>query len=300
MLTSPRAFALLATLLLLAGCVSGKSASDTAPGTSDAPPIGGPAEVSETTGGIEGVVVDESIQPLAGALVGLKDSSVTTTTGPDGKFSFSNLPPGKYVVLANALGYEARAQGVDVAAGAVANARLVLPSLPTAVPYTELKTFSGLIECGWGVSGAGAGNCLPIQFIIQMFGLPNPTNTQIIGLFAVSDIEKAQGGVYEMDWNPAAATTAGQLLLVVELEGTGAIAGKVYNQTQGSSPLRTTTDKAPFKDLKPADGKTKVQTRTFPAATTPPTVVANQRFTVYTTFCYVEMCGDSYTALVDR
>ena len=290
---------LLAIGLLMAGCTTASSNAVPASGDDGVAPSAQPAQASDTTGAIAGLVVDDSLQPIAGALVGLQDQPVTATTDVGGSFTFNGLLPGRYVVLANALGYQAASKAADVVAGEVVNAQVVLAPLPTAIPFPETLQFNGLIECGWGIQGAGTGNCLPIQFLLQQTGTPNPTNTQIIGLFQHSDAPSIVQGVFEMAWDPSAATTAAELLLNVELEQTGAIGGNVYGSASGSSPLRVVTDDEPWAALTGEATNDQVQTRTFPAARLPPTFVLNQRFTVYATACHFAECGELFTTLAD-
>ncbi len=292
--------ALLIILALLAGCTSASSSEtiqDAGPGAVG--PSAEPARASETTGAIAGLVVDDSLQPIAGALVGIQGQPLTATTDVGGSFTFNALEPGRYVVLANALGYEAASKAADVIAGEVVNAQIVLSPLPTTVPFPETLQFSGLIECGWGISGAGTGNCLPIQSTLQQTGTPNPTNTQIIGLFQHSDAPSIVQGVFEMAWDPSAATTAAELSLLVELEQTGVVGGDQYGSASGPSPLRVVTDNEPWTALTGEPINDEVQTRTFPAARTPPTFVLNQRFTVYATACHFAECGELFTTLAD-
>lgn len=291
---------LLTVGVLLAGC-TGASSSDVPQdaGPEAIGPSAEPARASETTGAIAGLVVDDSLQPIPGALVGLQDQPLTATTDAAGSFTFNALEPGRYVVLANALGYQAATKAANVVAGEIVNAQIVLTSLPTTVPFPETLQFNGLIECGWGIDNAGTGNCLPIQFLLQQTGTPNPTNTQIIGLFLHSDPASIVQGVFEMAWDPSAATTAAELLLNVELEQTGAIGGNVYGSASGSSPLRVVTTEEPWTELTGEPTNDEVQTRTFPAARIPPTIVVSQRFTVYATACHFAECGELFTTLAD-
>lgn len=283
----------------LAGCISSEAGGPKEQASDGGPRAAEPATFGESTGAIQGLVVDDAINPIAGAIVGVKETDASTTTDAGGRFAFSQLEPGTYTVLANALGYSAVARTVDVVPGELVEVQLTLEALAVVEPYYVVQTFAGLIECAWGLSGAGSGNCLPIQFLIQQYNLSNPTNTRIIGLYAISEPQKVVQGVFEMVWNPSAATTSGQLLLTVELERTGVINGKTYATSQGPSPVKVVTGPEPFKDLKPDQKLDKVQTRTFPAQTNPPTVVVNQRFTVYATACYLLECGDLYSAVRD-
>src|SRR5687767_122815 len=81
--------------LVLAGCTGGGSSA----GTDEGPRVT-EIEVNETAGGIEGTVVDEQIQPLVGATVGIKETGATTTTDEGGRFALGGLPEGTYTVLA--------------------------------------------------------------------------------------------------------------------------------------------------------------------------------------------------------
>jgi hypothetical protein len=281
-------------LLFLAGC-AGSPAAPAGEGEG----IDEPAAFTDATGAIQGVVVDDAINPIANAQVGLLEANATTRTAVDGGFSFSNLAPGRYSVFAAALGHESKGTSVEVQAGQATTTRITLATVAIVEPYPETYTFGGLIECGWGITGAGTGNCLPIQFIIDAFDLPNPTNTRTTGQYEVADPSKARQGVFEMMWDPSAATTASELRLLVEAEDAGAVGGTQYGDVDGTSPLRVVTDETPFEDLDPASGNTKVQTRTFPAARTPPTYVVNQRFTVFATVCYNAACPDDFTVVPD-
>jgi outer membrane receptor for ferrienterochelin and colicin len=78
-----------------------------------------PAEAQQITTGIEGSVVDDSGNPIAGAEVVIADTRTgatrTITTGADGKFNASNLVTGgPYTISANASGYEGQsAEGIN-------------------------------------------------------------------------------------------------------------------------------------------------------------------------------------------
>ncbi|HLE47703.1 MAG TPA: carboxypeptidase-like regulatory domain-containing protein [Candidatus Thermoplasmatota archaeon] len=291
----------LAPLLTLALVLSGCAGTEAGPSAAGGPTTAPPPTFDETTGAITGYVVNDAFEPIPGAMVGIKETGASATTDAAGAFTFGGLAPAAYTVLAQALGYDSQARPTVVDAGAAVEVQFVLTQLPTEEAYTQTIPFTGLIECAWGLSGAGSGNCLPIQSTLQQYNLGNPTNTRIIGLFNFPDPLKVESGVFEMEWNPSAAMTSGQLLLAVELEQTGIIGGKQYGRAQGNSPIKAVTSKEPWTDLKAGDQtRDQVQTRTFPATTNPPTFVVNQRFTVHASACYVEECGELFTAISDR
>ncbi|MBI3892699.1 MAG: carboxypeptidase regulatory-like domain-containing protein [Candidatus Wallbacteria bacterium] len=57
---------------------------------------------SSTLGSLSGKITDSktALNPIAGVLVNIEGTSKTATTGSDGKFSFSNVPPGSVFVTA--------------------------------------------------------------------------------------------------------------------------------------------------------------------------------------------------------
>jgi hypothetical protein len=61
---------------------------------------------SGARGAIDGVVVDSSLTPIAGATISLIGTTIGATTGANGRFRIVALPVGEYVVMARRLGYE--------------------------------------------------------------------------------------------------------------------------------------------------------------------------------------------------
>lgn len=194
------ALSLLVTLsALAAGCVGGSSSAPP-----PAPLTATPAQYDELTGGIEGLVTDEEIQPVAGALIGLVElPEARTQTDDAGKFSLSNLQPGVYTLAVNALGYEAAGKKVDVAAGSVTPVQIVLPVLPILEPYGELIIHRGKIENGLGVmQTATCSNCgsdatrytfrdgLPLDWVGLMIEVQWDTND----FLGIDFLDRANGG----------------------------------------------------------------------------------------------------------
>jgi hypothetical protein len=124
--------------LLLSGCVSAQ------PKASSGPTIATNATVDATRGGIEGKVVTDELQPLAGADVAVPTLTETVRTDPAGAFAFSNVAPGDHTVLATRIGYFQGTQKVSVKAGEVAKVQIVLAKVPVSDPaFDEVMKFAG-------------------------------------------------------------------------------------------------------------------------------------------------------------
>jgi TonB-linked SusC/RagA family outer membrane protein len=77
-----------------------------------------PARAQEA-GTVTGTVVDaQGRAPLAGARVGVDGTTLSTVSGPDGRFELRGVPAGARTVRAQRIGYAEARQGVTVTAGA--------------------------------------------------------------------------------------------------------------------------------------------------------------------------------------
>ena len=134
---------LLILVALLAGCA--EDAGD----TPDEPPL----PVTETTGCIRGVVVDQTITPLEGATVRIASESFEEVTGPDGAFQACNLAPGTYFVTAEKPLYDMVQSSWDVEAGVAQQPvlKLQMARIPGLVPYVETVQFEGFYECAFAL-----------------------------------------------------------------------------------------------------------------------------------------------------
>jgi hypothetical protein len=101
-------------------------------------------------GAIEGTVTRYADgSPIAGATV--TAGSLSTSTGPDGAYSFSGLDPGSYLVTASAPGYQGDSTTVEVAASATARANFSLRRVPTQPPVlTATAAGFDIILLRWG------------------------------------------------------------------------------------------------------------------------------------------------------
>lgn len=128
----------------LAGCTGDADLSDVASKDDGA----SPAEVTRTTGGIEGQVLDDEARPVVAAVVELVKTGNATNTDAVGRFSFSSLDPGTYELRFTRTGFEGEGRTVQVVAGEIAQANVILTPLAFDVPYSELHLFEGHIVVG--------------------------------------------------------------------------------------------------------------------------------------------------------
>lgn len=65
-------------------------------------------------GGVQGKIVDENNQPLAGASVLIKELNRQTSTNEEGLYSLANIPNGTYTISVSYIGYEATSGTVTI------------------------------------------------------------------------------------------------------------------------------------------------------------------------------------------
>ncbi len=150
--------ALLVSAAALAGCSSKPS-----PAPEDDLPDQGLVATDET-GIIRGVVVDDAIRPIAGALVTVRTSgsdAMSMETMADGLFGFDGLAPGDYFVAGHKIGHFDIQQSETVVAG-VADPTPVTLRLaidPGNQPYFQDYVYDGFIQCAGTFVAVGANMC---------------------------------------------------------------------------------------------------------------------------------------------
>lgn len=138
----PELAALAVIVMGISGCFGGKDAPRLEP---------------VTTGSISGFVVNEAVVPLAG--VNVTVAANQTVTNQTGAFSFTGLAPGSYIVRAEAPLFLPRETTVQVVAGNVTVARLVLPVDVAALAFNQTYTFKGFVNAHGGSSAPSLGDC---------------------------------------------------------------------------------------------------------------------------------------------
>ncbi len=101
-----------------------------------------------TTGYIRGVVVDETITPIAGVAVS-GDDGLAATTNEKGAYAFPDLVPGTYCLTFSKLGFDEVKACTQVKAGVDPDTmRTQLTSNPELLPFAEPLKFKGMVKCG--------------------------------------------------------------------------------------------------------------------------------------------------------
>jgi len=102
-----------------------------------------PAAAQTATGTITGTVVsDGAAVPLSNAGVGIVGTGLGARTSPEGRYSIGNLAPGRYIVRAQLIGYAARTDTINLAAGQTVTANFSL--------RTVSVTLDQLVVVGYG------------------------------------------------------------------------------------------------------------------------------------------------------
>lgn len=196
----PRFVAPLVMLMFVAVALSGCIGGDTEPDQADPEPLGAPATFDETTGGIEGVVVDTEGLPIPQAVVGIPEAGEDTTTTESGRFAFSNLDPGTYTLFAQKLGYESKGKSVQVAAGEATTIDIELVELAITDPYTTQVIQSGLFGCGasWrpAVFFSGIAACGVLSLFLNL----TQYDQFLLDWEIRDDIVGWNGSAFEMHW----------------------------------------------------------------------------------------------------
>ena len=119
-------------------------------------------EVAETKGLIRGIVISETITPIAGAQVDLRlqDGDATQATDEQGAFVFNDLEPGDYFLTVSKAGYFTAQASATVVAGVKEPPIVKVQLLIDVVnqPYTELLQWSGFLQCGAAIPFVGSLN----------------------------------------------------------------------------------------------------------------------------------------------
>jgi hypothetical protein len=110
-----------------------------------------PVDPASTFGVISGVVVDETIRPVAGAQVSLLSASQNTTTDEDGLFSFTRVQPGFHALAVSAPLHVPTQATADVVAGQTAKVKVQLQRDLSPQPYHVTLKHDGFMQAWAGI-----------------------------------------------------------------------------------------------------------------------------------------------------
>lgn len=216
----------------MSGCLTGER-SDAAEGQT-------PTELisEEGKGALQGTVHDPGLVPLEGAQVGLPELLLVTVADASGYFSFPDLPPGRYQLAAQRLGYESVARSVDVLAGETATVNLALAPIPVVEPYSVVQIQRGSFGCGFAyrptVGGiVGASVCGALSLYLNL--------TSIDRFLLLWDLagtyDEWSGTAFEMEWQ-STQLLGGGLWVRFETDGCAGSLASTFTSVRGRSPLR--------------------------------------------------------------
>lgn len=78
-------------------------------------------------GSIQGIVTNASnSEPIRGVNISLSPTGLSTVTGSDGRYEFTNLQPGNYTVQGVKTGYESNTKNITIVAGNVSSGDMML------------------------------------------------------------------------------------------------------------------------------------------------------------------------------
>lgn len=136
---------------LLAGCTGGGGGSDE-PKPSDFDDLG--LSATSTTGILIGVVVDQAIRPVQDVSIEVTKpdgGKLQDKTDAEGRFAFSGLAPGSYLVAASHPQFTRSQSTAEVQAGVEDPpvVRILLERLFSNDPFSELIKFDGYLACSY-------------------------------------------------------------------------------------------------------------------------------------------------------
>lgn len=322
MRVSPLSALLVVACLAVAGC-GGKSAKEDIP---DADFSDVDVRVTEKTGAIRGLVVDERIQPVASAIVSLSGGVQKNQTTDDlGRFAFSELAPGTYFLTVKGPFHAEAQTSAEVRAGDAEPplVKVQVARLFDRDPYTSSLKHDGFFEC----SQAGASpffsssNCVsdvtrssrwpgPKGMVPQLNNVTNQARQWQSGVDA-----DWQTLIWEIAWEATSDGTSEKLGITVSTDFATRDTTFFYASYDSMAPLllrletgvehetsQSTDDANPpvippegrpdisyFVSVREPDGST------CAALCAPPGVALNQAFTVYYTQFYIAPAPEGWS-----
>lgn len=262
--------------------------------------------VSDTKGLIRGIVLSETITPIAGASVDLRlpEGAVTKLTDDEGAFVFADLEAGDYFLTVSKPGYFDVQASAAVVAG-VADPPIVKVQLVVDAenqPFTELLQWTGFFGCGMGTNFGGAlpppapqslgfNPCAADAILCDEADvcLLNSSNTHFFefGTARLPDLAQAEavwtgnqplGNALNLGWHESGTAD--------------------FKSTSGESPLILPTTRDEILEAHD-ENITGLLVRIFPGTGQELTVTMQQRFDVYATYFYGFVPREGWTFVAE-
>lgn len=268
----------------LAGCASGDSGDDGINLDDDTGDSGTTLQV---------LVTDDTLTPLAGATVQVRDTGAQKLTDSEGVAKFSLNESGAYTVDAQKLGFASQSKRVDVAADQTANLDFALDPIQVVEAYHETLIYDGFMACGGG-----------LVLIALTTGCNDANHRVFFDTNVTTDIQTIIG---EMVWQQTSSFSAEQLRMTMGInEDCSEFCEyeEQYGDEQGPSPIYLRED-ASFagiteneeEDLIPV--RQRAWTPFSSDGAVPVILVVQQPFQLHTTVFYGEEAQDGFSALPD-
>lgn len=192
-------------------------------------------KATDSTGVIRGVVVDPTIKPIAGAVVNVRTASFnkTVSTNGEGLFGLDGLQPGDYFVSANATGYKAAQQVVNVVAGESdpKATRIQLDILAGLSPYHTVRQYDAFIGCSVTTPTVSAAVCDMDDTVKEI------TNNEFLVTYEADQVPTWIQ--VEAIWDPSQALSNDLSLSITDFQGA---TQRTVADADGGSPLYITVN----------------------------------------------------------
>lgn len=226
-----------------AGCIASEGTPGTPAGSGAAEIAQGPAVFNETAGAVEGLVLNAETLPIEAAMVALVQGTVPigqVLTDVAGRFVFNNVAPGAYTLATQKLGFESVAKRIEVSAGEVTTASMVIEEIEVHSAYHKTFQVTGYFECSYQ-----AGNKGPCFFPVV------GTNTSVVPVDPWANNKRqfnygvpagAMTVLNEMQWSQTTAATGDSMSVFLSYqERTGS---HWYCDAANPSPIYMRWDRA--------------------------------------------------------
>lgn len=289
-----RAPLVLASLLVVAFAFSGCTGKASGAAAADGPgSVVQAAEDAAAGGGtINGLVVDDSVQPIEGVLVELATLKVQASTDAGGKFTFTHVPAGSHKLFAGKIGYDAGYKSLELGEGETKDVTLTISPIAINDVRVELKIFKGFMPCGFGLVAVTVTASCPLGDYKVYY------DSEV-----VSDVLTV---ISELAWKQSSTASAQQLRIVMGKDETCNPCSFKYPYGSATGPSPVTLRKDAELNGITGEGEPgdtfKVRHRVWVPGSQPPgipIVVLQQAFEIYTGHYYGEEAAEGASNLPD-